>query len=298
MNLQFVSRAVGATKLLLKDHGPTLMVVGGVAAMGGAAVMVGKKSLQLNEVLEPHVTALEKAEGVVSNSAMEVHKKDVAKAAGFDVIKLYSVPTVLFVGGACLVFGGHRIMVRRNATLAIAFTGLQKAYDAYRANTRAEMGEEFDQAMLHGYKTKEIVNEDGSKSFVNVRDWDEDSSDPYNRIFEQGATTEWVNDLGINKMTVANQQRFAQELLNRRGYLYLREVYHALGFPETPISHVVGWKVRRNPDGSKDFPVVDFGLDKPLESDWIYSNENAIYLDFNCQGLIVGGMVQKILEQA
>lgn len=298
MNLNFVHRAVGATRLLLKDHGPTLMVVGGVASMGAAAVLVGKKSLQLNEVLQPHVNALEKAEGLVSANAMEVHKKDVAKAAGFDVIKLYSVPTILFVGGACLVFGGHRVMVKRNATLAIAFTGLQKAFDSYRANARKEMGEEFDQAMLAGYQVKEVINEDGSKEYVNVRDWDESSSDPYNRVFEQGATTEWVNDLGINKMTVANQQRYAQELLNRRGYLYLREVYHALGFPETPISHVVGWKVRRNPDGSKDFPAVDFGLNKPLESDWIYSNENAIYLDFNVQGLIVGGIVQKILEKA
>ena len=295
MNLQFASRAIGATKLLLKDHGPTLMVVGGVASMGAAAILVGKKTLKLEETIEPHVNALEALKGY---SNTEVHNKEIFKSAGFDVIKLYFVPTVLFVGGACLVFGGHRVMVKRNATLAIAFTGLQKAYDAYRANARAEMGEEFDQAMLSGYKTREIVNEDGSKSYVNSREWDEGSSDPYNRIFEQGATTEWVNDLGINKMTVHNQQRYAQELLNRRGYLYLREVYHALGFPETPISHVVGWKVRRNPDGSKDFPMVDFGLDKKLESDWIYSNENAIYLDFNCQGLIVGGMIQKILEKA
>jgi len=108
----------------------------------------------------------------------------------------------------------------------------------------------------------------------------------------------WEPDLGVNKMFVGQQQRFAQELLNRRGYLYLNEVYKALGFPESDIGQVVGWKVKKNPDGSKDFPVVDFGLDRPLPDDWKYSKEKAIFLDFNCQGLIVGGKIQKILELA
>lgn len=294
MNFQFVTRAIGATKLLAKDHGPTLMVAGGVVSMGAAAIMVGKKTLKLNDVLEKHVDALEQTEaaGFLADELKEQNNKKIYKAAGFDVIKLYMVPGVLFVGGACLVFGGHHIMLKRNATLALAFTALQKSYEAYRKNTESEMGAEFDQAMLKGYKTKE-----GENGPFNTRDWDGDDIDPYNRVFEQGASTEWVNDLGINKMTVANQQKFAQDLLNRRGYLYLSEVYKALGFEETPLSRVVGWKVRRNADGSKDFPAVDFGLDKPLESDWIYSRENAIYLDFNCHGLIVGGKVQKVLEK-
>jgi len=44
--------------------------------------------------------------------------------------------------------------------------------------------------------------------------------------------------------------------------------------------------------------MIDFGLDTPLPDDWKYSREKAIYLDFNCQGLIVGGKLQKILERA
>ena len=51
---------------------------------------------------------------------------------GLDLGKLYFVPGVLFIGGACLVFGGHRIMLQRNATLALAFTGLKKSFDFYR----------------------------------------------------------------------------------------------------------------------------------------------------------------------
>ena len=132
---------------------------------------------------------------------------------------------------------------------------------------------------------------------ITTRDWNESAHDPYNRVFEQGATSQWVPDLGINKGFVHNQNRFAQERLLREGILYLSDVYKALGFPETDISRVVGWKVKRLPDGSKDIPVVDFGLDKPHPDDWKYNKERAIYLDFNCQGLIIGGKVQKILER-
>lgn len=300
MNLNFVTRAIGASKVALKAKAPTIMVVGGVAAMGAAAVMVGKQTLKLEHTLEPHIDKIEKAQkagGYIKPELIEINNREIVKAAGFDVIKLYAAPTVLFVGGSCLVFGGHHILLKRNATLAIAFTSLQKAYNAYRTNAIKAMGPEFDQAMLTGYTTKEIVEEDGTVKTVNTRDWDAESHDPYNRVFEQGATTEWVDDLGINKMLVRNQMRFAQERLNRQGHLYLSDVYEALGFPESPISRVVGWKVRRNPDGSKDFPAIDFGIDKQTPEDWIYSKENAIYLDFNCQGLIVGGTVQKELEK-
>ena len=128
--------------------------------------------------------------------------------------------------------------------------------------------------------------------------WDADQTDPYNRLFAEGETTQWINDLAVNKLFIQNQQRMAQILLGNRGYLYLSEVYEALGFPETDISRVVGWKAGFNPDGSKEIPVIDFGLDRPLPDDWKHSKEKAIYLDFNCQGLIIGGKVQKALEKA
>ena len=305
MNFNFVTRAVGATKLALQAHGPTLMVVGGVVSMGGAVITAGRQTLKVEEVLAKHTPDLEKIEQA-SSLEVESYGKEVARSdkqkvyvrAAFDLGKLYGVPIILFVGGAALVFGGHRVMLQRNASLALAFTGLERAFNAYRSRVRDQWGPEADQAMLRGHVVKEIINDDGSKTVIASPDWDETASDPYNRMFEQGETTEWQPDLGMNKFFLHNQQRFAQELLNRRGYLYLFEVYESLGFQATPISRLVGWKVRQLPDGSKDIPQVDFGLDKPIESQWIYGPDHSIYLDFNCQGLIIGGLPQKILERA
>lgn len=301
-----LTRVIGAVKLLAKAHAPTIMVVSGVASMGASVVTASKQTLKVEETLTPHVESLEKIQsgldleldGYTSKSAAR-DRGVVYGRVGVDMTKLYAVPGVLFIGGACLIFGGHRMLLKRNATLAIAFTGVKKAFDAYRSNVRDEFGAEADQAMLHSYKIKEIVDpKTGAVSTVNTRDWDADHVDPYNRVFEQGATSQWHDDLGVNKLFVAGQMRMAQILLGNRGYLYLSEVYEALGFPETDISRVVGWKAKLNPDGSKDIPVVDFGLDRPMPDDWKYTKDAAIYLDFNCQGLIVGGKVQKALERA
>jgi hypothetical protein len=299
--VKFITRAYTATKLLAKAHGPTIMVVTGVTAMGAAAITAGKASTKLEDVLEPHVDALEKTEsaGYIKKELREENKKAIAFSAGKDICKLYAVPTVLFVAGAGLVFGGHRIMVKRNAQLAIAFTTLQKAYQKYRENTVRAFGPDADRAMMGNYSNQEVVDpETGKVDTISVYEWDADMSDPYNKVFEQGESDEWINDLGTNKHFIALQQQFAQEKLNRQGILYLSDVYQALGFQETPMSRLVGWRVRKNVDGSREIPAVDFGLDKNVPDTYKFGPGESIYLDFNCQGLIIGGMVQKIMEQA
>lgn len=304
--MSFLTIAYHATKLAVKAHAPTIMVVSGVASMTGGTVLACKQTLKIEEVLEPHTKMLEKVQHG-ETLQLEGYSNDDARGDRFrvygrvavDLTKLYAVPGALFIGGAGLVFSGHHIMIKRNATLAIAFTGLKKSFDAYRGRVVNALGHDADQAFMHGAVVREIVDpETGAVVTVATRDWDASRKDPYNRVFEQGASASWQPDLGVNKMFLHHQQKFAQERLSRQGYLYLSDVYQALGFPESDISRVVGWKVERNPDGSRNFPVVDFGLDKNVPDDWKYSHEDNVYLDFNCQGLIIGGKVQKILELA
>lgn len=304
--MSYLTRAIGAARLALKANAPTIMVVGGVASMGAGTVIACKQTLKVEQVLADHVPSLEKIERGEKLELSSYGKKEaqqdrikVYARAGLELGKVYAIPVVLWGGGATLVFGGHRMLLKRNATLAIAYTGLKKTFDAYRARVVDAFGSEADQAMYGGWEKREVVDPvTGEKELVNGRDWDEAGKDPYNRIFEQGATTAWEPDLDINRMFLSQQQKFAQQLLNRQGYLYLSDIYKTLGFPESDISRTVGWKVRRLPDGSRDIPFIDFGLDKPHPDDWKFSKEGAIYLDFNCQGLIIGGKIQKILEQA
>lgn len=292
--------ALGALKLALKENSPTILVASGVVVMGASVIVASKKTLELQETLKPHTEALEEINAPEGKYADTPENKQIVLAhTTKDVVALYFVPGVLFVSGAGLVFWGHNIMVRRNATLAVAFTTLKKSFDAYRARVVANEGHTADQYYMHGSKTiaSEALGEKAGLEYAS-RDWDDSATDPYNRVFSQQTSKEWENDLGSNKFFISCKQKEAQRLLNRRGYLYLSEVYDSLGLDESDISRVVGWRIRTLPDGSRDIPVVDFGLDKPIPDDWKYNQKREVYLDFNCQGLIVGGKVQQMLESA
>lgn len=306
MQFKFIKTAYAASKLVLKANAPTIMVVGGVASMGVGTVLAAKQTLKVEEVLEKHVIDLEKIkEGErlgLQSYGSEVAMSDrfrVYSRVGLDLGRVYAFPVVIWGSGAVLVFGGHRLLLKRNATLAIALSSVSKAFEAYRERVRAEWGETADQAMLRGYQSKVVKDPvTGEEKNVPIPGRPEDNIDPYNRVFAQGEATGWRPDLGVNKMFLAQQREMAQQKLNHYGYLYLNEVYEALGFPPSDVGQVAGWKVRRLADGSREIPFVDFGLDKPLPDDWKYNAEKAIYLDFNCQGIIVGGKIQKILERA
>lgn len=303
--MSLLTRAIGATRLALKAHAPTIMVTSGVVSMGASAVIGAKQTLKVEEVLAKHTPDLEKIQkgsalkldGYSEEDAQKDRFRVYARAA-FDLGKLYAVPGVLFLSGAGLVFGGHRLLVKRNASLALAFTGLKKAFDEYRGRVIAHEGHEADQKYMNGYITKEVVDpETGKVETIQTRDWEASKKDPYNRVFDR-TSSQWEPDLGVNRMFCLHMQKMAQQKLNIQGHLYLNDVYESLGFEKTDIGQVVGWKVNRLPDGSRDIPFVDFGLDRAMPDDWKYNKDQEIYLDFNCQGLIVGGEVQKIIEAA
>lgn len=304
--MSHLTRAIGAIKLATKAHAPTIMVVSGVVSMGTSVIIASKKTLYVESIMAPYAQQLEQIEDASNLNVAGYDDKRAAKDRGrvygqatISMTKHYFVPGILFIGGACLVFGGHRIMLQRNATLAVAFTGLKESFDFYRQNVRDNFGEAADQGMLNGYVLEEVEDpETGEKKMVPKRDWDTAEHDPYNRVFSQETSTQWTDDLGVNKMFIHNQQRMANIVLGQQNFLYLNDVYEALGMPKTDVGQVCGWKVRRLPDGTRDIPFVDFGLDTTLPDDWKYNANNEIYLDINCQGLIVGGKIQKALEQA
>lgn len=67
----------------------------------------------------------------------------------------------------------------------------------------------------------------------------------------------WVEGTEYNLLYLRAQERYANELLARRGHLFLNEVYDMLGFKRTPAGALSGWL-------GED--VVSFGiaLDRPL----------------------------------
>lgn len=89
-------------------------------------------------------------------------------------------------------------------------------------------------------------------------------------------------------MFLRAQQNYANDLLVKRGYLFLNDVYKMLGFEPTRAGQVVGW--RHEPEKSDCDGYVSFGIynaNRETARDFVNGYERSILLDFNVDGPIL-----------
>lgn len=95
----------------------------------------------------------------------------------------------------------------------------------------------------------------------------------------------WRKNARWNKEFLIRQQKFANEKLKHRGYLFLNEVYDMLGVPRTAIGQVVGWVYDEdNPVGDNH---VDFDIYAGRNVAFVNEWETRVLLDFNVDGDIL-----------
>ena len=105
---------------------------------------------------------------------------------------------------------------------------------------------------------------------------DEDKSQ-YSAIFDSSCIG-WTNDRKINFIFLKYQEAYFNDILRKRKYLFLRDVYEGLGIPITKISCKTGWIYKENNKIGDNF--VKFLYDEENES-------NSILIDFNVDGYII-----------
>lgn len=98
----------------------------------------------------------------------------------------------------------------------------------------------------------------------------------YAQVFD-GRSPLYVKDGHFNICVLRYRESQANDLLKRRGYIYLNEVYDMLGLPRTKAGQVVGWIYNeKNPTGDN---YVEFEL-YPFK-------DSSIIIDFNVDGEIL-----------
>lgn len=296
------SRMFNRTGLKLRKHSPEILLVTGVAGVVASGVMACKATLKVTEVLDEAKTQIDTIHEVVENPEMkekyteEDSKKDLAivyTQTGVKLAKLYgpSVALGLFSIG-CLV-GSNRILSKRNAVLATAYTALSNDFKGYRSRVVERFGKELDKELRYNIKAQEVesvsVDEDGKevveKEVVSVADPNQFS--PYAIVFDDG-NPGWDKDPELTKFFLIQQQNYANDRLKARGHLFLNEVYDMLGAKRTKAGAQIGWVYdEKNPVGDN---FVDFGMFDIYNSkarDFINGRERVIILDFNVDGPIL-----------
>lgn len=302
----------------LKKHSPEIMLVAGVAGTVVSAVMACKATTKVNKILEETKTEVNQVHVVLDteelryeevkqeNGALvkvekyteEDSKKDLAIIyfrSGLKFAKLYGPSILLGAVSITSILASHNIMRKRNVALAAAYTAVDKSFKGYRSRVIERFGEQLDKELRYNVKAKEIettvTDENGEekvvKEVVQVATPSDHLYSDYAKCYDNGCTG-WTKNAEMNLMFLRRQQDWANERLKARGYLFLNEVYEALGIPKTKAGQIVGWIYDpKNPDIDN---YVDFGiynLHDEKARDFVNGYERSIWLDFNVDGNIL-----------
>lgn len=277
----------------IKRYSPEILTTAGVIGVVASGILSSRATLKLEPIIERHEIAIDTAKKKTHDLTADEysstqHKREITKVyltTSKDLFKLYALPVSIGIAGIGCLISSHGIMSQRNVATVAAYKALETSFGEYRKRVVADLGEEKDREYRYAKTTTtiEVLDEEGNASDEKVETIIPSS---YERVFSE-LNPNWSEVPGINQMTIKQQQNWMNDLLNQRGYVFLNEVYHNLGFEDVPEGQVVGWLRKENPyskDGYIDFGV--FNRQTQVAHDFVDGFEKACLLDFNVDGVI------------
>lgn len=299
-----VGRAIHKFGFQIKKHSPEILLVAGVVGTIASAVMACKATIKAKEIVDKSKEDIAIIHDCMANETLkengeysdEQGKKDLTIAytnTAVDLAKVYGPSVILGTLSIASILTSNNILRGRNVALAAAYATVDKSYKEYRGRVREKYGEEADKELTFDIKAKEVektvVDEEGKEKKVKetVLDSNSNAHSPYAKVFDE-LNDNWENDSEYNTMFLRKTERWANDYLKSHGYLFLNDVYKALGFQPTRAGQVVGWIYDPiNPVGDN---YVSFGIDNLYDNGvrlFVNGNESAVWLDFNVDGDIL-----------
>lgn len=300
-----VSRTLNRGLMKVKKHSPEILVISGTVGLVVSGVMACKATTKADGILKNtkkeveaiHTVAskIEAGELAPEEYTAEDQKKDltiVYAKTGLEFVKLYGPSVALAAVSITGIFSGHNILRKRNMALAAAYMAEHTAFKEYSGRVVERFGKELDNELRYNLKAKEVeetvVNEDGTEQTVKkiVTTGNPCDYSPYAKCFDESCSG-WTRNAEENMFYIKQVQASLNDLLQRRGHVFLNEAYDRLGFPRTKAGQIVGWVY------DEDHPIgdnfIDFGMfNLHDETKRAFANgyEKSIWLDFNVDGPI------------
>lgn len=294
---QTAMRVAKQGEFALRKNAPSIMTyvgVGGFIATVGLAIRATSKADEIAPKIREEIQNVKDENQITESMTKKEASERLARAyvnAGKQLVKIYA-PT-LTTGSVSIIFvlAGHGLMLRRQARLAAIYAALDASYKAYRARVREELGAEKEDYIYRRPNMRALDQdengEDGDGSDTSQIDLGTVLPSPYARFFDP-TSPNWVKTPEYNMLFLRAQEKWANDRLTMYGYLFLNEVYEALGLERSQFGQVVGWKLNKNGESAGD-GFVSFGIGDIFdESSRAFVNglENIVLLDFNVDGVI------------
>lgn len=278
-------KVISTVKLVAKRHTPELLL-GGALIAGTATVITAckanTKAKNLKEEFENEQHMINRILNDPEKNITEEESEQMCKKAsityGLNLVKTYSVPTVLYVTTIACVFASYKIQKNRQVALSSALLATSTAYNTLmdRLKEGAAAGLTAKEVM-NGVRVKEVVNDETGE--ISYEKYIAKIEGPVQVRFDRSCLT-WTKDKFQNESTLRCEGYHLNDKLRLDGYVFLNDVYERLGMPKTKEGQILGWMYDDN-------AYIDLGIVDCAELDGPEYDDNAFELTINVQGDIL-----------
>lgn len=281
----------------ISKHAPTILSVTASAGVIATGYLAWRAGTRFEDVegrdWERRKECLRNADTIPDEDVPKIERKN---RILFILDTARTVAPAAIVGAATItmIYFSNSISKKRLAAMGAAYATLQTAFDGYKRTMVEALGEESVDKILKpklpnvGKSAEEILSSDNKSDAAYVADAVVNSLkalSPYARIIAEESSTCWDPNEDYTSQNLAAVQLWANRRLERKGHLFLNEVFDQLGLSRTREGAVVGWLKNGEGDNYVSFGDFDASVYRVMSDDYTRVDSNFI-VDFNVDGVI------------
>lgn len=297
-NLKSIARR---TNFKIQKHSPEILMVVGIACGIACTITACKATTKASDIIEKmnddisdiHELRETQEEAVYSETDATNDIRIIKTQMLVNFAKVYAPSIILGVASITSILASNRITRNRHAALVSAYVVLDTSFKKYRTNVVERFGSETDYELKNNIKTVTTEKVDSETGEVTTEtkkvQAEKEEYYSYDRLFDDGCIN-WKKNATYNKDYLVSVEHMMNERLRIDGFLFLNDVYKALGFAKTRPGQQVGWTYKRNGINNRGDNFVDFGI-HDIENEsvraFLLGEENSVWLNFNVDGPIM-----------
>ena len=281
----------------ISKHAPTILSITASAGVIATGYLAWKAGTRFEDVegrdWDRRKECLKNADTIPDEDVPKIERKNRILFI-LDTVRTVAPAAIVGAATITMIYFSNSISKKRLAAMGAAYATLQTAFDGYKRTMVEALGKESVDKILKpklpnvGKSAEEILSSDNKSDAANVSDAVVNSLkalSPYARIIAEESSTCWDPNEDYTSQNLAAVQLWANRRLERKGHLFLNEVFDQLGLSRTREGAVVGWLKNGEGDGYVSFGDFDASIYRVPSDDYTRVDSNFI-VDFNVDGVI------------
>lgn len=281
----------------ISKHAPTILSVTASAGVIATGYLAWKAGTRFEDVegrdWVRRKECLRNADMIPDEDVPKIERKNRILFI-LDTVRTVTPAAIVGAATITMIYFSNSISRKRLAAMGAAYATLQTAFDGYKRTMVEALGKESVDKILKpklpnvGKSAEEILASDNKSDAANVSDAVVNSLkalSPYARVIAEESSTCWDPNEDYTSQNLAAVQLWANRRLERKGHLFLNEVFDQLGLSRTREGAVVGWLKNGDGDNYVSFGDFDASIYRVPSDDYTRVDSNFI-VDFNVDGVI------------